>query len=169
MPATESAPVRVFLGLGSNVEPEANLALGIRELRRRYGELCVSAVYRNKPVGFEGADFLNLVVGLDTRLPPATLQADIESIHALAGRTRGGERFASRPLDIDLLLYGDHVIDGPDCRVPRQDVLRYSFVLGPLAEIAPDVVHPVTGLTLARHWADFDTAAHPLVAVDLAL
>jgi len=167
MPTTDA--VRVFLGVGSNVEPEANLSLCIRELRRRYGELLLSPVYRNKPVGFDGADFLNLVVGLETHLPPATLQADIESIHALAGRTRGGERFSSRPLDIDLLLYGDQVSDEPGYRVPRSDVLRYSFVLRPLADIVPDLVHPVTGRTLAWHWAEFDDAAHPLDAVDLPL
>lgn len=166
---TAPEPVRVYLGLGSNVEPEANLALGIRELRRRYGTLQLSSVYRNAPVGFDGADFLNLVVGLETAEPPAVLHADIESIHGLAGRSRRGGRFASRPLDIDLLLYGDRVIDGPECRVPRSDVLRYSFVLRPLAEIAPDVVHPSTGRTLASHWAEFDADAHPLVAVDLPL
>ena len=88
----------------------------------------------------------------------------LEEIHDMAGRKRGASSFVSRSLDIDLLLYGSEVIEAR--RVPRDDILEYAFVLRPLAELAPDLLHPVTGLTMAEHWKAFDHDAHDLVAVD---
>lgn len=157
----------VFLGLGSNVDPQQNLRLAIRELRRRYGPLDISSAYENAAVGFEGSDFLNLVVRLNTDDSPADLHAQIESIHDMAGRERGKARFMSRPLDIDMLLYDDLVLDEPPIRLPRADILEYSFVLRPLQELAPDLVHPVTGHTMAEHWQQFDQKSHPLLLSDL--
>ena len=159
----------VYLGLGSNIEPETNLRLGIAELRRHYGELVISNTYQNAAVGFEGDDFMNLVVAFESDDEPLEIQQRIEAIHSMAGRQRGEEKFASRPLDIDLLLYGDLVIDEPPLRLPRSDVLEYSFVLRPLAEIAPELVHPITGRTMLDHWQECDTGGHPLTLVDVTL
>ena len=160
---------KVYLGLGSNIEAEKNLRMGIRELGARYGELAISPVYRSRAVGFEGPDFLNLVVGLSTTASPLEVQAQIEAIHRVAGRHRGDKKFASRPLDIDLLLYGDLVVEDPPLRLPRPDILEYGFVLRPLAELAPDRVHPVAGKTMAELWAGFDQDALPLTEVALIL
>ena len=157
----------VYLSLGSNIDPERNLAMAVAELQRRYGELELSAIYRSKPVGFDGDDFLNLVVGLDSAATPEQIEQGIEEIHRLAGRRRGEEKFSSRPLDIDLLLYDDLVREAP--RLPRADILEYSFVLRPLAELAPDVRHPVTGKTMQEHWQQFDQQCHPLTPVDVIL
>lgn len=159
----------VYLGLGSNIDPEENLRLGVSELRRHYGDLVVSKVYRNAAVGFDGADFFNLVAGFESDEEPAEIVRRIEQIHDLAGRERGDNRFASRALDIDLLLYSDLVVDEPPLQLPRSDVLEYSFVLGPLAEIAPDLVHPVTGSTIGQHWRECDARRHPLALVDVIL
>ena len=156
---------QIYLGLGSNIDPEENLRLGIRELRKRYGELAISPVYRSFAVGFDGPDFLNLVVGCATEQSPGEINGEIEIIHRMVGRERGEEKFSSRSLDIDLLLYDDQVIDSPPLRIPRSDILEYAFVLRPLAELAPGIKHPVTGRTLADHWADFDQASQPLVPV----
>ena len=82
----------------------------------------------------------------------------------MAGRKRGEDSFVSRSLDIDLLLYGEQVID--EWRVPRDDILKYAFVLRPLAEMAPDLVHPATGKTMAEHWQAFDRDSHVLEPVD---
>jgi 2-amino-4-hydroxy-6-hydroxymethyldihydropteridine diphosphokinase len=159
----------VYLGLGSNVDPEKNLRLGVNELRRRYGDLVISSIYQNAAVGFEGDDFWNLVVGFESEDGPASIQDEIEIIHGLAGRQRGTDRYSSRPLDIDLLLYGDLVIDEPPVHVPRSDVLAYSFVLRPLAELAPDLSHPGTGRTLAEHWQECDTGSHPMTLVNAVM
>ena len=159
----------VYLGLGSNIDAEKNLRLAVTELRRLFGEVVVSPVYRSAALGFEGPDFLNLVVALGTEMGPFELIEHIERIHAMAGRKRGPDRYTSRPLDIDLLLYGDRVDPEPPLRLPRRDILEHSFVLQPLADIAPDVVHPVTGRTIGDHWREFDCGSHALMPVDLIL
>lgn len=159
----------VYLGLGSNIDAEKNLRLAVSELRRLFGTLTVSPVYSSAAVGFDGPDFLNLVVALVTDAPPRELLRDIERIHEMAGRSRGPDKYSSRPLDIDLLLYGDTVDPSPPLRLPRRDILEYGFVLRPLADIAPDLVHPVTGRTIGEHWREFDSERHPLTASDVIL
>ena len=163
-------PVDVYISAGSNVAPEKNLSLACRELERRFGPLRLSGVYRNPPVGFAGDDFLNLVVHFRSVEPPAVIVEELERLHTLAGRVRGLERFAPRALDLDLLLYGAAVLSGSGIRVPREDILEYGFVLGPLAELAPDLRHPLTGQSMAELWARFDQARYPLERVsDLVL
>jgi 2-amino-4-hydroxy-6-hydroxymethyldihydropteridine diphosphokinase len=160
---------RVYVSIGSNIEPEKNLRLAVEQLRERYGPVQVSAVYRSKAVGFEGDDFLNLVAAFESDNSPQAICAEFEVIHNLVGRDRRSGKWESRPLDIDLLLYNDLVMDERPVRIPRSDILEYSFVLRPLAELAPDLVHPATGRTMLDHWQDFDAASHPLELVDVQL
>ena len=159
----------VYVGIGSNIDPENNIHLCMSELRRRYGELQASAVYRSQAVGFEGDDFLNLVASFESEESPAGICEVIETIHDLVGRSREGGKWASRPLDIDLLLYDDLVMNDGPVRVPREDILEYSFVLRPLAELAPDLLHPVTRRTMFEHWQAFDDAGQPLEPVGIIL
>jgi 2-amino-4-hydroxy-6-hydroxymethyldihydropteridine diphosphokinase len=159
----------VYLGLGSNIDAEKNLRLAVGELRRLYGELTLSPVYKSAPVGFQGPDFLNLVVALETDAAPMEVIDQIERIHGLAGRSRGPDKFSSRPLDIDLLLHGDMIEPAPPLRLPRRDILDYGFVLRPLADIAQDLLHPVSGRTIAEHWREFDVDSQPLTLVDVIL
>lgn len=156
---------RVFVGIGSNLRPQQNLKLAVRELRARYGDVRLSPVYRNAAVGFDGDDFLNMVAGFESDATPAELNADFERIHGLAGRVRDGARLVSRTLDIDLLLYGDTVSATPP--LPRRDVLDYDFVLRPLAELAPHLEHPLSGRPLGEHRSERDDPAHPLEPVQL--
>lgn len=167
MDASGDTRATVYLGLGSNISPEENLRLAIMELRARYGDLDLSAVYQSAAVGFEGADFLNLVVRLRSEESALEICDRIELIHNLAGRK--SDKWESRQLDIDLLLYNDLVSEERPVRVPRHDVLDYSFVLRPLAELAPDLIHPVTGKTMLQHWQKFDAASQPLEIIDVVL
>ena len=159
----------VFLGLGSNIDAVANLALGVSELRERFGDLTLSPVYRSPPFGFDGDEFLNAVAGLETEQSPQAIHDELERIHEVAGRTRNRNENVARTLDIDLLLYDQLIVDEGPIRLPRRDVLEYSFVLQPLVDIAPELIHPVSGRTLALEWEEFDKACHPLQAVDVIL
>jgi len=163
---------RVYLGIGSNIDAERNIALGLREIGKRIAKPQLSPVYRAPAIGFDGDDFLNLVVRVDCPLSALELIGEIEAIHELAGRQRRADnKWVARPLDIDLLLYGDLVSPERPLRVPRSDVLDYAFVLKPLADLAPEERHPVTGRCFADHWRDFDDSEQPLtpVRVDLGL
>ena len=141
------------LSLGSNLQPELNLRSAIAALRAHFGEVRLSQVYRTQAVGFDGREFLNAAAVVDTGLGPLALDAWLHALEDAHGRDRSGPRYGDRTLDIDLVLYDDRIVEGPGhLRVPR-DELRHAFVLRPLAEIAPDIVEPRSGLTLARLWA----------------
>ena len=141
---------RVYLSLGSNLEPERHLAAAIAELRARFGDIAVSPVYRSAAVGFDGPDFLNLAVGLDTDLEPIALEAWLHALEDRHGRRRDVPRYASRTLDVDIVLFDERVVDGPGhLRIPRPE-LDQAFVLVPLADIAPDVRDPLSDRTIAE-------------------
>ena len=140
---------RVYLSLGSNVEPQRHLTAALDELRARFGALAVSPAYRTKSVGFDGADFVNLAVGLDTDLSPQELNAWLHALEDRQGRRRDVPRFSDRTLDLDIVFYDRLVTEGPGpLQIPR-DELKHAFVLRPIADIAPQFVHPVTGRTMA--------------------
>jgi 2-amino-4-hydroxy-6-hydroxymethyldihydropteridine diphosphokinase len=139
----------VFVGLGSNIAPEAHLKIAMSALTGRYGTLGSSSVYRSPPFGFAGDDFLNLVVRFETRLEAAVVEADLTAIERDGGRD-AVRRAGSRTLDLDLLVYGQCV--DAALRLPRDDVLRYAFVLRPLVELSPVLRHPVTGVSMAAAW-----------------
>lgn len=144
---------KAYLSLGSNLAPENNLRSAFAALRARFGEIVASAVYRFPAVGFEGPDFLNAAAAIDSDLDPFALNDWLHGLEDAHGRDRSGPRFGNRPLDIDIVLYDDRVLDGPGhLQLPRDD-LRHAFVLMPLAEIAPDLVEPRSGRTLAALWA----------------
>lgn len=157
----------VFVGIGSNVEPERRVREAVARLRRRFGALQLSPVYRNPAVGFEGDDFLNLVAAFASRENAADVHAALDEIERQCGRVRGGPRFAPRTLDLDLLLYGDLVADTP-VRLPRPEILKYAYVLKPLADVAPQQRHPLSQRSFAEHWHEFAGKDQPLAAITLA-
>ncbi|HEV2212598.1 MAG TPA: 2-amino-4-hydroxy-6-hydroxymethyldihydropteridine diphosphokinase, partial [Gammaproteobacteria bacterium] len=105
--------VEAFVGIGSNVEPERRVRQAVKLLRERFGAIRLSPVYRNAAVGFEGDDFLNLVVAFGTELEVTPLNATLDEIELACGRERGAACFAPRTMDLDLLLYGDCVSRPP--------------------------------------------------------
>jgi 2-amino-4-hydroxy-6-hydroxymethyldihydropteridine diphosphokinase len=154
---------RVYLSLGSNLEPARYLRAALAELRERFGVLAVSPAYRSKSVGFDGADFVNLAVGLDTDLPPEALNDWLHALEDHHGRRRDVPRFSDRTLDVDIVLYDDLVLRGEGhLDIPRKE-LRHAFVLKPIADIAPGLRHPVSGETMAELWAAFPAESEPLV------
>ena len=144
---------RAWLSLGSNLEPECHLRAALAELRARFGELRVSPAYRFAAVGFDGPDFINLAAGLDSDLGAIELDDWLHRLEDRHGRRRDVPRYSSRTLDVDIVLFDDLVMSGPGhLRLPRRE-LAEAFVLKPLADIAPELRHPVTGTTLASLWA----------------
>lgn len=146
---------RVYVGIGSNVDRERNISGGIAELQREFGDLNLSSVYESRAYGFDGDDFFNLVAAFNTGRSLREVTDVLRDIEFQYGRERGQEKYAPRTLDIDLLLYDDEVIDEGAHPLPREDVLRYSFVLRPLAEIAGDEVHPVEHKTYSELWREY--------------
>jgi 2-amino-4-hydroxy-6-hydroxymethyldihydropteridine diphosphokinase len=152
---------RAYVAIGSNVEPERNVPRAIAKLEREFAPVALSPAYSNRAVGFEGADFVNLVAALATELSLQELVARLRRIEALCGRPADSPKWGPRTIDLDILLYGDLVSSDP--KVPRPDLLKRSYMLRPLADIAPHVVHPTEGLTIRELWERFDRDAHPLV------
>jgi 2-amino-4-hydroxy-6-hydroxymethyldihydropteridine diphosphokinase len=160
---------RCWLSIGSNQDREPSIQGAVRDLRAAFGSLSLSSVYESPAEGFVGAPFLNLVAGIETDLGVADLDRVLRGIEDAHGRVRGPDKFAPRTLDIDLLTYGDTLgtLDGR--LLPRDEILRYAFVLGPLAEVAPDEVCPGTGQTYRQLWIGFRPGRRPLTPVPLKL
>lgn len=156
---------QVFLSLGSNVDPERWIPTALDKMRKTLGVLRVSTTYRNMAAGFVGDDFHNLVVGVATTMKINDLSKYLKTIEQECGRRRSSERFSSRTLDIDILIYDDLVHRTDGFEIPRDELLEAAYVLRPLAEIAPDFVHPITGRTFKEHWEAFDQEAHTLIPV----
>ncbi len=128
--------VRVFLGLGSNIEPARHLRQALQMLDERVQHLARSPVYRNPPLGFSGPDFLNLVVAFCFGGTLPDLREMLKDIESSCGRRRGEEcGMGSRTLDIDILMFGDLSGDCAGVRLPRPDVYECEFVWRPLLEL----------------------------------
>lgn len=147
---------QVYLGLGSNVDARRNLESGLDALRQRFGTITCSPLYRSEAVGFSGDDFLNACCRITTALDPVALKIWLTNVEDCHGRRRDLPKFADRTLDIDILLHGDRVGRHGETTLPRGEILKYAHVLKPLADLAPDLRHPVTGRTFAEHWSGFE-------------
>jgi len=155
----------VYVGAGSNVAPERNMAHALAQLAREFPGSRFSPWYRNRALGFEGEDFINLVAGFDTELPVRAVLARLHAIESACGRPREAPRWAPRSMDLDVLLYGDLVCEEPGLKLPRPDLLKRAYMLGPLAALAPQVIHPTAQLTIGELWRRFDQSQHQLVQV----
>lgn len=157
----------VFVAAGSNIRPREHLRRALRLMREAWPDLRVSSAYANKAVGFEGEDFVNLVAGFSTDQPLPQVLDRLHAIENACGRPREAPKWAPRSMDLDVLLYGDLVGDFPGARLPRGDLLRRPYMLGPMAEIGPQVVHPTAARTIGELWAEFDSEGHVMTPVDL--
>jgi len=158
----------VYVAAGSNVEPLINLRRALEVLARRFAPLRLSTAYRNPAVGFAGDDFVNLVVGFDTQLGVHEVVAHLQEAEAACGRARNAAKWAPRAMDLDILLYGELACDEPGLVLPRPDLALRPYMLGPMAELAPRLRHPLLGSTMQELWRNReDGQTHAMQPVDL--
>ncbi len=159
----------VYVSGGSNVDVGRNLAVAARELRRRFPGVVFSRCYRNESVGFDGPAFVNFCAGFPLAGSIADVKEQLEQIEALCGRPPDAPKWEPRQMDLDIVLVGERVAETP-VKLPRPQLLKWAFMLGPLAEIAPAAMHPLERRTIGELWGAFDQSAHAMqvVPVDLA-
>jgi 2-amino-4-hydroxy-6-hydroxymethyldihydropteridine diphosphokinase len=132
-----------YVSVGSNIDKAKNINAGLNSLREMFGELSISPIYETAAVGFNGDDFYNLVVGFESDLSAHAVFQILRELEFKHGRSSNSQKFSPRSLDLDLLLYGDEIIDDGILKLPRDDIEKYAFVLQPLADIAPNLIHPI--------------------------
>jgi 2-amino-4-hydroxy-6-hydroxymethyldihydropteridine diphosphokinase len=145
-----------YISIGSNIDKDQHIPASIKALTEHYGQLSLSSIYESEPVGFTGDPFYNLIVGFDSELDVKEIIQQLRQIELDNGRNRECKKFSARTLDLDLVLYGDLIINEGRIQIPRDEIERYAFVLEPLAEIAGHLRHPVSGIRYAELWEKFD-------------
>jgi 2-amino-4-hydroxy-6-hydroxymethyldihydropteridine diphosphokinase len=148
----------VYIGVGSNVERERHIAAGLDLLAQLDAGIQLSPVYESAAIGFRGDPFLNLVVALETALSVGELSTALRAIERANGHPGNLPKFSDRSLDLDILLYGDLCGDIDGVRLPRGDILKCAYVLWPLADLAPDLIHPLNGRPVSALRNDFPHA-----------
>lgn len=156
----------VYLGVGSNIDRDDNIRIGLDILDADLGLKRISSVYESAAAGFDGPPFLNLAAELDIELGVGDLFRFLRQLEYRMGRPRDATRFSSRTLDIDILLYGDLAapVDGVD--LPRAELLENAWVLAPMAELAPELAHPLDGRTYRTLWSELRDGMQPVMRVD---
>lgn len=169
-PSPPIAPVPLLIGLGSNLDPERHVPFALRALREIFAEVRVSTIHWTKPLrGLDQPRYANGVVAARTDLSPAGTKQALRDIEHRAGRERQpAHAYASRTIDLDLLVYGDGPV--PELGLPDEDLLERDFVLLPAAELWPAWPHPILGQSLAELAAErFPVAPNILGPVDFPL
>ncbi len=146
--------IRVFLGLGANLDPTTSLRTGIQQLKQRFSGIQISPVYQAGAVGLDGPDFFNMVVVFNCDLALVDLRIWIRQVETKAGRNHKQPKHCNHGLDMDVLLYGD-LVDVAANNIPHSDILTCAHVLCPLADLIPDRQHPLKNITIAQIWYEF--------------
>lgn len=155
-----------YLGLGSNVDARNNISSGIDALRKRFRRVELSPIYQTAAFGFEGDDFINLVARVETGMSPLELKKFLNDLEDQHQRNRDAPRYSDRTLDVDILLYDDLYLLSPELNIPRGEILTAAHVLKPLADLAPELLHPVSQKTMAEIWDEFPADNPSLVLIE---
>jgi len=149
----------IYISLGSNVEREYHVQQGLKALAVAFNlpfeQLLLSSLFESEAVGFSGNAFYNMVIGIKTSLSVEQVAIKLRNIEFNHGRTNDAKKFSPRTLDLDLLLYDDLIIDSP-AQLPRNEINKNAFVLWPLSEVAPQVVHPIIKKNYYTLWQNYD-------------
>jgi 2-amino-4-hydroxy-6-hydroxymethyldihydropteridine diphosphokinase len=145
-----------YISIGSNIDKDKHIPASIKALAERFGALTLSSIYESDSIGFSGDAFYNLIVGFDSDLDVKEIIQQLRQIELDNGRNRECKKFSARTLDLDLVLYGDLIINEGRIQLPRDEIEKYAFVLEPLAEIAGDLHHPISGQRYSELWETFD-------------
>ena len=149
--------VKVYIGVGSNIDKHIHIPRVIEELTEQFGDIQVSPIYQTKAEGFDGEDFYNLVIGINTDMSAHEVRHYLRELEASHGRVRDSKnQFISRTIDLDQLMYGNQTINHGGVHVPSSDITNYPFVIKPLLDIAPDLIHPVLRVSFAQLWKRFE-------------
>ena len=145
---TQTQTNTAYISVGANIDPKVHIENALNRLYETFDNVECSSVYESKSVGFEGDNFLNLVVRLDTKMSITELNSYLHALEDAEGRERvNGKAWDARTLDLDILLYGDFFGEIDGIILPRDEILDHAHVLHPLAEIAGDAIHPETDKT----------------------
>ena len=153
---------RVLLSLGSNIDQQRYITAGLDALADEFGSMRISSVYESAAIGFDGDNFYNLVVGIETNFSVGDLSRYLKALEDSNGRRRDCPRFSARTLDIDILTYNNvvGVVDG--VLLPREEILENAFVLWPLAELVPGEQHPSLRKSYQSLWQAYDQSSQSL-------
>ncbi len=139
----------VYLDIGSNINRRENIQSCVDQLSQDFPDIRFSKAYESDAVGFDGDAFINLSACLETDLSYSKLKSYLKKLENRHSRKRNKTKFISRTLDVDILLFGDLILQ-PEHDVPREEILKFPFVLFPLAEIAADVIHPQHKMSISE-------------------
>lgn len=157
---------QLTLSLGSNQNADHHIRQALDGLQRLFGELILSSVFESEAVGFDGGNFLNMVVATDTDMSLSDISLAIKALEDANGRRRDVPRFSSRTLDIDILTYGDLLGEHCGMILPRPEITRNAFVLWPMAQICGDCLDPHSGKTYRALWQAYDKSRQRLWPID---
>ncbi len=156
----------VALSLGSNIEPVVNFQSCLDALLLRFNDLSLSSVFESEAIGFEGNNFLNMVVAFDTEISLDALITTVKKIEDDCGRDRTQPRFSGRTLDIDVLLYGDKAGVFSGIELPRPEITENAFVLWPLSQLSEGQQHPSLKQSYKQLWDSYNKETQNLWPVD---
>ncbi len=155
----------IYISLGSNVEREYHVQHGLNALAKAFNlpfeQLVLSSLFKSTAVGFSGNAFYNMVIGICTQDSVEQVATKLRDIEINYGRTPSAKKFSPRTLDLDLLLYDDLIINEP-AQLPRDEIDKNAFVLWPLNEIAPTLIHPIIKESYQSLWKNYDKASQQL-------